>query len=51
MPYEKNEETKLGHKFNDLNCYVSIFIYEVNESKTITKINKIIYFKGLFFCL
>ena len=38
MPYQKNEETKLGHKFNDLNCYVSISIYEVNESKTVTKI-------------
>ena len=38
MPYEKNEETKLGHKYNDLNYYISISIYEVNESKTVTKI-------------
>ena len=38
MIYEKNEETKLGHKFNDLNYFVVITIYEVTESKSVNKI-------------
>ena len=29
MSYEKNEETKLGHKFNDMNYFITISIYEI----------------------
>ena len=42
MTYEKNEETKLGHKFNDLNYFVCINIFEVTESKAINKIKSFI---------
>ena len=38
MSYERNEETKLGHKFNDLNNFVTISIYEVTEEKSVNKI-------------
>ena len=38
MHYEKNEETKLGHKFNDVNFFIYLTIYEVTESKTVNKI-------------
>ena len=38
MLYEKNEETKLGNKFNDLNYFVAITIYEVTESKSVNKL-------------
>ena len=38
MSYERNEETKLGNKFNDLNYFVTISIYEVTEGKSVNKI-------------
>ena len=38
MIYERNEETKLGNKFNDLNYFVSINIYEITETKAVNKI-------------
>ena len=46
--YERNEETKLGNKFNDLNYFVSVNIYEVTETKALNKIKTFIikdYFK------
>ena len=42
MSYEKNEETKLGHKFNDLNYFITVSIYEVTESKSVNKIKTFI---------
>ena len=42
MQYQKNEETKLGNKFSDLNYFVSITIYEVTEDKSVNQINSII---------
>ena len=40
--YERNEETKLGNKFNDLNYFVSVNIYEVTEAKALNKIKTFI---------
>ena len=38
LPYQKNEETKIGYKFNEINYFVKLTIYEVTESKIINKI-------------
>ena len=40
--YERNEETKLGNKFNDLNYFVNVNIYEVTEAKALNKIKTFI---------
>ena len=38
LSYKINEETKLGYKFNELNFFIKLSLYEVTESKEVKKV-------------